>query len=201
MARLLTIFSLFISLTAAGQQAILSPHLLESSYRIVINERSSLRILGKTNVNRFQCGLIGQIAADTLYVNSFDTDKEQVLRKAQLRIAVEDFDCGMRQMTSEMMDLLNEEKYPHLSVTVLSVKKKGHIHESLARFTIAGVSRDYRLPLTAKQSGEWTYVVGIQAINIHDFGLTPPTKFLGAVRVNEIIEVEFNLILKIIEIP
>jgi len=201
MARLLTIFSLFISLTAAGQQAILSPHLLESSYRIVINERSSVRILGKTNVNRFECGLKGQIAADTLYVSAFDTDKEQVLRKAQLRIEVDDFDCGMRQMTSEMMDLLNEEKYPHLSVTVQSIKKKGSIHESLVRFTIAGVSKDYRVPLTAKQAGDWTYVVGLQSINIHDFGLTPPTKFLGAVRVNEYIEVEFNLILKIVALP
>jgi hypothetical protein len=200
MARIFIIFSLLISLTCAGQQAILSAHLLESSYRIVINERSSVRIHGKTNVNKFHCGLVGQIAADTLYINAFDSDKEQVLRKAQLRIAVEDFDCGMRQMTNEMMELLNEPKYPHLSVTVMSLKKKGAIHESLVRFTIAGVSKDYRVPLTAKQSGGWTYAVGLQAINIQDFGLTPPTKFLGAVRVNEIIEVEFNLILKIIEI-
>lgn len=201
MAPFATIFLLLISLNIAGQQAILSAVVLESSYQIVINERSSLRILGKTNVNRFECGLKGHLPADTLYVNSFDTNKEQVLRKAQLRIEVDDFDCGMRQMTSEMMDLLNEEKYPYLSVTVQSLKKKGAIHESLVRFIIAGVSRDYRVPLTAKQSGDWTYVVGLQAINIHDFGLTPPTKFLGAVRVNEYIEVEFNLILKIIELP
>jgi len=201
MAHRITIFLLFIAILVSGQQAILAPFLLESSYRVVINERSSLRILGKTNVNKFECGLNGRISADTLFISSLYSKSEKVLKKAQLRIAVDDFDCGMRQMTSEMMDLLNEDKFPHLSVTVLSLKNKGNVHESLARFTIAGVSKDYRVPLTTQQASDWTYCVGRQAINIRDFGLTPPTKFLGAVRVNEIIEVEFNLILKIIEMP
>jgi hypothetical protein len=197
------LFLLISALTNLGsaQQAALSPYILDSSYRVVINERSSLRILGKTNVNKFECGFGGKIAADTLYIGSLKTEGEQVLRKAELRISVDDFDCGMKLMTEDMKELLNAKKFPFLSVTVVSLKKRGTVHESIARFTIAGKSRDYKVPLTAKQSGDWTYCIGTNEINITDFGLTPPTKFWGAVKVDEIIQVEFNLILKIIEAP
>ena len=186
---------------AFAQQAILSPYIIDSSYRVVINERSSLRILGKTNVNKFECGFKGKISADTLFIASLKSEGEQVLKKAQLRISVDDFDCGMKLMTEDMKELLNAKEFPFLSVTVVSLKKKGNVHESIARFTIARKSRDYKVPLTAKQSGDWTYCVGTNEINIRDFGLTPPSKFWGAVKVDEIINVEFDLILKIIEVP
>jgi hypothetical protein len=197
---LILLFTALVSHTLA-QQAVLSPYILDSSYRVVINERSSLSIHGKTNVNKFECGFGGTISADTLYIASLRTEGEQVLRKAQLRISVADFDCGMKLMTEDMLELLNAKDFPFLSVTVLSLKKKGNIHESIARFTIAGKSRDYKVPLTAKQSADWTYCVGTNEINIRDFGLTPPSKYWGAVKVDEIIQIEFNLILKIIEVP
>lgn len=201
--RVLLLFLLIVTLAfrSSAQQAALSPYILDSSYRVVINERSSLRILGKTNVNKFECGFNGKIAADTLYIGSLKSQGEQVLRKAQLRILVDDFDCGMKLMTEDMKTLLNAEKFPFLSVTVVSLKKKGNVHESIARFTIAGKTKDYKVPLVAKQSGDWTYCTGSNEINIRDFGLTPPSKFWGAVKVDEIIQVEFDLILKIIEIP
>lgn len=199
--QILILLFCMLNILSFAQQAILSPYILDSSYRVVINERSSLRILGKTNVNKFECGFGGKIAADTLYIGSLKSEGEQVLRKAQLRISVEDFDCGMKLMTEDMLELLNAKEFPFLSVTVISLKKVGNVHESIARFTIAGKTRDYKVPLTAKTSGDWTYCTGINEINIRDFGLTPPSKFWGAVKVDEIIQVEFNLILKIIEIP
>lgn len=191
---------LLTALVSSAQQQVLAPFAKESSYRVIIHERSSLKIHGKTNVNRFVCGFDGQIAADTLFVQSLNTEQESILRKATLKIAVCDFDCGMKQMTQDMMGLLQAESFPHLLVTVMGLRKKGDLHESVARFTIAGKTKDYVVPLTAKGTGEWTYCVGRNVIDITDFGLEPPSKFLGAVRVRETIEVEFNLILKIVEV-
>lgn len=171
-----------------------------SSYKVVLDESSSIRIAGETNINCFTCEHNNQLNVDTLYVQSNAVGSYFELQDSEISVPVAGFKCGLSQMTREMMELLKEESYPNLKLNVLSLKRNNNKVEAFTLITIAGNGVVYKVCSTLSGRQNWTSCKGTLDLNIRDFGLEPPTKFLGAVRVKEMITIEFDLKLKIIEV-
>jgi hypothetical protein len=170
------------------------------NYKVVLDDTSIIRIAGKTNINSFSCEHNNKLNVDTLHVQSNSVGSYFELRDSEISVPVAGFECGLSQMTREMMDLLEEESYPDLKLNVLSLKRDDNKVEAFTLITIAGNGVVYKVCSTLKGRQNWTSCKGTLDLNIRDFGLEPPTKFLGAVRVKEMITIEFDLKLKIIEV-
>lgn len=180
-----------------------SPPVKEKKYvSIVIEQDSYLKILGTTNVNTFSCGYQGNISTDTLNIN-VQRDEDQIwLDDASLSVEVGRFDCGQSGMNKDFRNLLQHEQYPHLKINImsLSLSTKQAKYEAVAQVSIAiaGEEEFYEVPVKLEAQDGRQYYTGKQVVNIRDFELTPPKKFLGMVVVDEEVVIDFKLNLSLL---
>lgn len=168
---------------------------------IVIEKDSYLKILGTTNVNTFSCGYEGKITADTLSIHMQREEDKILLNDVVLEVEVARFDCGQSGMNKDFRNLLRYEYYPLLKINILSLMMSSHTqYEALAkvRIEIAGKEEVYEVPVRQDEEKEEQYYTGRQALNIRDFGLEPPKKFLGMVEVDEEVVIDFRLNLSLL---
>lgn len=171
-----------------------------AEYKVIINPQSNISVNGKSNVNSFSCDYSGLLSADTLFIRTTEKGADKLLAESAINVKVSLFDCGMRQMTNDMMDLLKEEEYPHLTVHVTQIERVGNLVKVVSDITIAGKKANYTLFTRIGQQGGWSRCKGNLEVNLRTFGLEPPRKLLGAIQVKEMISIEFDLMLKIIEV-
>ena len=110
-----------------------------------------------------------------------------------LHVPVAQVDCGNSRMTADMRETLNAKQHPEISFSLSGVGRSPvQAHGTLA---IAGVERTVSIHGTLRQmEGDEVRVTGSTRLRLTDFGIEPPTKFFGLVRVHNEIDVHFDLI-------
>ena len=167
--------------------------------KIIIDPASSLNIHGKTNVNKFlcaqQCETLKRDTVDVLLKTKGDVLE---LENAFLELNIRDFDCGITQMTNEFRELLLADKYPLLKMYLNDVQQLEGSGDWLARITInlAGEESTYRIPVKVHLDDKTLICSGKSQVSFVDFNLEPPVKFMGLVKVNEMLDISFNLIIR-----
>lgn len=174
---------------------------------VVIKNNSYVSILGKTNVNKFSCDYRGQLPKDTLQVAFIEKDNRISLNNAELKLQVEKFDCGNVVMNQDFQNLLKEETYPSLEIRVQQIipefgnklEDGAEFGKAKVDFIIAGCKETYTLPIFVRDMDNGQFFIGTHNLNIKDFNITPPDKFLGLVKVNEEVTVNFAINLTIVK--
>ena len=167
---------------------------------IKVLPESSLKINGKTNVNKFSCVFQISNINQPIRVN-FEKKKEHLKFKNTFLILENDcFDCGNNMMNKDLRKLLKTDDFPHIQLLLKAVELKNadNISMAVVEISLAGVKNNYRVPVQIKNSNH-TNLNGVLAIDIEDFDLEAPKKMLGAVKVSNYIEIQFDLNVKDIE--
>lgn len=187
---------LFITLISShtfGQKADYIP----TDYILEVVPDSSMYIEGRTNINSFDCLFKNGIKSNLILTQNIFNELTEV-KHTGLDFSVSCFDCGIALMNKEFSDLLYAEQFPIISMKLLAmhvyqgddelIKGKGKVS-----MTIAGVERieeiTYDVP---HKEGKNFQIIGKKRINIIDYGLTPPKKMMGMVKVDQHIDVNFN---------
>nr|WKN34619.1 hypothetical protein K4G66_19795 [Tunicatimonas sp. TK19036] len=172
---------------------------------VVIEEGSSLKIQGSTNISTFRCRYEGDLSRDTLSIRiQPQSDSLWQLEEANISIKVACFDCGNPMMNRDFQNLLEYEQHPDLKLSLLSLWVREAPNQGCqvwvrVRFTVAGEDRIYEVPISnVPESGSPSAYQGEQCLNITDFHLTPPKKFMGMVTVDEEVTIAFDLHLRIL---
>lgn len=173
---------------------------------VVVGQDSYLTILGKTNINKFSCVYQGNFPRDTFQVQLIQMDDEVKIKDVQLQLKVDNFDCGNKVMNNDFQELLKHQQFPLISIEVLRIKsslpdkpEKDVYGMAEVKFHIAGESNIYTLPVYLRQLNSHAFYVGTHQLDITDFNITPPTKFLGMVKVDEEVAIEFGLNLEVFD--
>jgi len=168
-------------------------------------DSSDLEINGTTNVNSFTCIYKGELPEEHFRINVLPSDTSKILRGARLKLKVTAFDCGKDRMNKDFYDLLKYEQNPHIYLDVAEFwKSKEHAnsqnesepdYHTQTIFTIAGNTEKYLVDVINNQqkSNRSVTASGKHNLDITDFGLTPPKKFLGMIKVDKIVTIEFKL--------
>lgn len=179
---------------------------------IHINGGSYLKIHGRTNLNKFHCQYIKSLSDTLLVTITRDETDKLILENADISLNVLQFDCGNGLINKDFRKLLRAKDFPLIKIEALdiesddkSLKKQGSNEGMIAlssahlKITIAGKENDYELAVDEPEgAGNGTYSGTLQ-INIRDFGLTPPRKFLGLMKVNEKVDIDFYLKLSFLD--
>jgi hypothetical protein len=176
----------------------------KSSVSVVVDSDSYVKIVGKTNVNTFTCDYKKEIPKDTIHVSINQEGNKLYLTNAVLKVRVDGFDCGHPIMNKDFQQLLTEEKHPYITLHIKSIEPSddfvvsnnpglSEIGYAQVVFEIAGVKNEYKIPLNSFDQVISQYFLGQKTINIKDFQLHPPKKFLGLVKVDEEISIDFRL--------
>ena len=174
------------------------------SYRILQDSRLFLE--GTTNVNTFvcKCACVQSFPRLQFEMEVKEEGQKAVFDEAGLNIRTTDLDCGNRNMNKDLHESLKASQYPSIAIVIQEAGlKSGAVlaggHEwtyitAKAQLTVAGVERSARLKIKAQQTGPGTYrFLSQYTIKMTDFNIEPPTAMLGLIKVNDRIEIHFDL--------
>jgi hypothetical protein len=171
------------------------PKLSEEKW--LIDKESNLRIEGRTNVNTFNCSVKKYLYADTLTFYSGVDDEGSLSVKGAIVIDVNEFACQKKYMNGDFKKTIKAHESPYLSIQLISIsnfnKKEKPINGTVS-ICLAGIKREVEVTytVTREQCGK-ILLNGSCNVLFSDFGLTPPIKFSGLVKVNQQIHVYFSL--------
>lgn len=181
------------------------------SYLVRIARESYLIINGYTNFNNFSCIYEGDFYRDTLTVKAVSDGDHVTLSDARLLLKTDLFDCHNPGMNEDFRDLLNSGKYPFIRIQVVDINKnQQEINARLVSLNdkkyillkvsiqIAGEENTYDLPVEILKKNNGLFYSGRLNLNIRDFGLVPPVKMFGLVRVKEFVSIDFMVKINLI---
>lgn len=176
-----------------------SPVLL---HRFIVQPESTLVVAGKTNVNAFQCTTL-YCGRDTLVLQEGGGTRPVFLR-GKVSLDASAFSCGMQLMTNDFNRTIKATQHPAIAIDFISFEKTPVFGCAEERFkgrmkiSLAGVVKtfDVDCAIEAKSNGI-IYLRGNRAFEFADFNLTAPSRMMGMVKVEDNLEVKFNLALKL----
>jgi hypothetical protein len=191
-------FFLFVPTTMLPQS---ERPLIEESYKVVLSEGSKLSILGRTNVNHFQCKYTETIEPEVLQVNVRSAANGLYFSNAYIQLQTIFFKCGPSQMNQDLQAFLKVKEHPYASIRLIKVDISGdqilnkprQEAMSLMEITLAGVTKKYQIPVSITNEGGEYGFSGSLDLNICDFNLDPPVVMMGLIRVKEEVKVDFKL--------
>lgn len=166
----------------------------------VIDAQSQLTIHGSTNINNFACKIDCYTGGDTLRFIKNYTSREIQFSRNCMSIPIGSFDCGAKQISKDFRKTLKSETYPQLDINFRSLQNVAVKNNSgingIVDITLAGVTAQYSIRYHITRDKNIILLKGTQLVNFSDFNLEAPEKLKGLIKVNEVLKVEFNLMLK-----
>lgn len=159
----------------------------------MILPQSQLLISGDTNISDFNCNFDSEMLPSDCAVTFTRKGNEVAFRNAILVLNNRGFDCGNKQINKDFHALLQTKEHPSIALELKKIDLKSP-DSALAQVTIsiAGEKKTYELPVKVLSTPE-TCFSGILELDINDFGLEPPKKAFGLIKVKEDIKISFNL--------
>lgn len=199
---------LLFALAAKGQD---TQEIQPSMPHPASSEACTLSIEVETNVNKIDCSFEKASVFNHLYFKGSITDNSIDFKEASLHLPIEDFDCGGTIINRDFADLLNYREHPAIRVQFERVQwydeatreqniKRGHsIGYFLVKLTVGGHTEEKRLRVFSSHlSDNVLFSRGSVDLNMTEFGIEPPQKFLGMVKVKETLTIRFNLKMEVV---
>jgi hypothetical protein len=175
-----------------------------TSWKVRIAPSSELSLLGTTNVNTFECGAeqdFGRVWLDVIHPEYSQTIQ---FERAVLNLDVNSLHCGHEAINRDMRTTLKADQYPHISLQLLQVKLPtggsalytGNWQKMAVqvRLTLAGNTCTQWIFVNVRQTQENHFRVrGDHSLAFSDFKLTCPTAMMGLIKVDDIIDINFDL--------
>ena len=174
--------------------------------KVVLSKQSKLIIHGKTNVNNFSCHYTDVQSLDTIEFIMSANGEKAVFSHALLNLYVKKFDCGNNLMNQDFQSLLQASKHPMISIEFLKFNRYKSLDGQLdimdagrvgyfdMAMEVAGFMKNTEVEVyNEKVNNQDIFFLCEVNLDIRDFGLEAPEKFMGLVKVNDEISVELQL--------
>lgn len=166
-----------------------------------LSDESKLSIKGKSNVNEFRCQSEHELQQDSLDFTYSVQEDTVTVNGVSLSLEIDQFDCGKRAINRDFRSTLKYQEYPFIEIILneLVLEDPSDIipEKALITIRIAGVEQNYEVPLHSFSSSEDHFVVGGNKIlYMTDFGLVPPSPLMGLIKVDDELDIEFDLVIR-----
>lgn len=174
--------------------------------KVVLSKESKLIIHGKTNVNNFSCQYTEIQSLDTIEFIMSNNGEKAIFNHALLNLYVKKFDCGNNLMNQDFQSLLQASKHPMIiieflkynrykipdgEVDIMDASRVGYFDMAME---VAGFMKNTKVEVyNEKVNDQDVFFLCEMNLDIRDFGLEAPEKFMGLIKVNDEISVELQL--------
>ena len=189
-------------------RALVSVTLVVPAHRAFAVDRDSVTapssrvwITGASNIRRFTCrarDIAGTIDLQARETRDGIIGGDNVAGTPSLLIAVNGVDCGIGKMTQHLRETLHGPRFPAIEFRLATYEVDLSARTAIARLTgsttIHGVTRPVETvgEVRADSLGE-VHVIGTYVIRMSDFGVQPPRRFGGLLRVKDRVTVHFDV--------
>lgn len=156
---------------------------------------------GSSNIRRFMCSSTQVYVSAEAAPEDFQRTKEDGLpavRSAAFQVPVRSLDCGIGLQNTHLFETLGATSNPTISFALagysVEPSEAGRNVRMNGTLRIAGVERKAVLRGTVFRNAAGQLILrGDHAINVRDFGIAPPRRFLGILRVRDEVTVHFEV--------
>lgn len=170
--------------------------------RWVVESSSRLNIEGSSNISGFKCDMTEYLKNDTLCYSTVEAGNRLNFVNSCVTININSFDCHQRYITSDFKKTLKADQNPLLKIHFLSIDDFKPVYgrqmvNSVIEISLAGVVKRMHVGFNVKTiNNSQIQLFGDKDLLFSDFGLKPPRKLAGLIKINEEIKVHFQLMLK-----
>lgn len=167
------------------------------SYRIFIHPSSLVTVFGSTNVNQFRFKYTEQLEIKKP-VDVLRSNRELRLKGGDIPLKIKAFDSGNSIMNSDFRKMMKEEENPYIQVELAALIPEWDEHGSWTKgkaevmVEMNQVLKKFVFDCLIEDPGS-LLIQGKQKILLQDFGLEPPTRLMGMIKVNEWVDLDFKL--------
>jgi len=166
-----------------------------------IRPESRVWISGASNIRHFTCkarALSGTIALRGVVANAPVLAGQNISPSPSLSITVDKLDCGLGIMNHHLRDALRGALHPQIDFRLATYEVDLNAATPIARITgavtIAGVQRPVSATATVRADSLGVlHVRGAYDVRPTEFGVAPPRRFAGLLRVRDRITVHFDV--------
>ena len=160
---------------------------------LYILPQSQLLISGDTNISDFGCNFEPGMLPTNCAVTYSEKGDVIAFSNAILVLNNRGFDCGNKQINKDFHALLQTGEHPSIELELKKILLKSATSAiASVSIRIAGNEKLYDLPVKLLSSPV-TCFEGSLKLDIKEFGLEPPKKAFGLIKVKEDIVISFNL--------
>lgn len=158
--------------------------------KVMITEQSQIIIKGKSNINTFQCQYDSALLKEEYCITFLKAKNSTICDGAVIAIKSDGFDCKHRMITKDLKSILRTDEFPNITIELIELTHSTPLTAKV-NVAIAGQRKAYEIPVQyhAKDNN----VKGVLNLDIQDFSLKAPKKLLGAIVVNNQVEIDFDL--------
>ncbi|HKJ43086.1 MAG TPA: YceI family protein [Sunxiuqinia sp.] len=180
------ILALFVSTAALGQMSAEGVHFNQYMF-------DDIQIVGKTNVNDF-------------HMRYRETQFCKVTAKQQsgnamlgIEIPAKEVQADSKMMLHDFLDLIHAQKYPTINIEIrhndIESSLSNPVSKKEIELTMNGVSKQFQCETYSENCyGDQHCLIGKLKIKLTDFGINPPHKFFGLVKVKDEIFINFRIL-------
>lgn len=193
------IFTSAVALTALSSSALGAQS--SSAVRLQLAPNTELSFDGTSTLHGFTCTtstMQAYIDVDASYRTESLATATHPIVDVQIVIPVKSLACG-GELESNMRKTLNATKYPYIiyklsNYDVSAGTASAFTAATQGTLTIAGAEHPVAISVKASRATDGVVsATGAQTIKISDFGIKPPTFFLGTLRVGDELKVKFTV--------
>jgi polyisoprenoid-binding protein YceI len=141
-------------------------------------------VQGTTSIGGFEC-TYDLNTKDTLFFND-DNQKSKIAHS----IPVREFGCGNFILNADFRKTLNANEYPTITVELTNFKKQNEYYSCDLSLQLVGIKKSYK---NLKLKMYKNRIDGDVIVNFSDFGLKPPKKVGGMIKISEKIKISISL--------
>lgn len=172
----------------------------------IVLDASSFWINGTTTVNSFTCRVEQVQGRGRLPRVPTSAGPVSLDETPSLAVPVHRFDCGNDRMSRDLQETLEASRHPMIHFQLRTVERITRPVDNpnnwyelrvLGTLQIAGTERLVRISAWGRPVATDVYrVSGCKELKMTYFGIEPPTKFMNLVKVQNDIEVHFDLLVE-----
>ena len=173
----------------------------ETAERWVVSDKSNVKIVGSSNVNKFNCLLV-DYSRDEELVSNEDMYGFK-FEPGTISLRIDQFDCGHQVMNKDFVEALNGIDYPYIQLKLQKIDLRTELNGiGVFEVEISGqVKECVVMDLNLFKTIDTLVIRGKKAFSMRDFGIDPPSKLFGLIQVEDIITIDFDLVLNKLETP
>jgi polyisoprenoid-binding protein YceI len=165
---------------------------------------SRLWVAGTSTVRSFECAAtafdatVESVASDAV---AAVLAGEKGVGAVVLQVPAPKMDCGNGKMNEHMLKAIKSEQFPAITFRVSAydlAKADAGVRVTLnGALTLGGVEKNITVNAVGSATPDGALkVTGKYALKMTEYGLKPPSLMLGTLKVNELVNVNFELLLK-----
>lgn len=187
--------------TACGITLGMLPNTLaQGAYKLSADKGTIIKILGTSNVHDWTMASSILESQGNFKLN--DGKELTGLSSLSFSLAVKSLKSEHESMDSRTYKTVNADKYPKISyklnaATVTALEKNKYLIKATGDLTISGTTQTITMNVTAVVNPDHSITCsGSAPVKLTDYKIDPPSFMLGAMKVKNDLNIQFNLIYK-----